>query len=171
MQHARPSQLHRKPSAPASPKLVFAWEPFGKLAPEIGRLWRMHYQEIALDQEICELDPGWDTYHFMAENGILHVFTARYNGHLAGYIFNRLGGHDHYQSTRFAHIEMFWLHPRFRRGWQPVKMFIEMLRGLKAREVVIATVNFKLHFMDGRVGRLFQRLGFIATDITMRKVL
>lgn len=171
MQHVHPRHLRQKPSVPASPKLVFAWEPFRKLVPELKRLWQLHYEEIALDQDICPLDPNWDCYHYMSEQGILHILTARYNGHLAGYAFNRLGTHDHYNSTRFAHTEMFYLHPRFRKGWQGVRLILENLRGLKAREVEINTVNFKIGFKDGRVGKLFKRFGYQPTDITMRKVL
>jgi hypothetical protein len=170
MQHVPPRHLRQKPSVRASPKLAFAWEPFRKLVPELKTLWRLHYLEIALDQDICPLDPDWDCYYGMADLGLLHILTARYNGHLAGYCFNRVGSHDHYHSTRFAHTEMFWLHPRFRKGWQPVKMFIENLRGLKEQEgVQIATINFKLTFQDGRVGRLLSRLGYQPTDIVMRK--
>lgn len=128
----------------------------------------MHYQEIAWDQDICPLEPDWDTYYALAENGILHVLGAFYNGHLAGYCFNRVGTHDHYVGTRFAHTEMFWLHPRFRKGWQPVKMFLENRRGLKERGAVIATISLKLTFMDGRVERLLQRIGYEPSDVTMR---
>lgn len=169
MQHVHPRHLRQKRSAPASPKLEFRWEPFARLVPELKKLWPLHYREIALDQDICPLEPDWDCYYAVAQAGILHVLAARYNGHLAGYCFNRVGTHDHYVSTRFAHTEMFWLHPRFRKGWQPVKMLLENVRGLKERGAVIATVNFKLTFKDGRVGKLFQRLGYEPTDIVMRK--
>lgn len=169
MQHVRQQQLRQKPSVRASPRLTFQWEPFFKLVPELKTLWRLHYLEIALDQDVCPLDPDWDCYYAMADAGILHILTARYNGHLAGYCFNRIGSHDHYHSTRFAHTEMFYLHPRFRKGWQPVKMFAENLRGLGERGAEISTINFKLTFAQGRVGKIFKRLGYEPTDLVMRK--
>lgn len=135
-------------------------------------LWQKHYAEIALDQDVCPLDPDWQQYFLQDELGALHILTARARtGKLAGYVINVVGAHKHYNSTRFAHTEMFWLHPYFRKGWQPVKMFLENLRGLKEREVAVATINFKLHFKEGRVGKLLYRLGYVGTDIVMRKVL
>jgi hypothetical protein len=172
MQHVQPPRPAPRRSAPApSAKLVFGWEPFPKLVPELKKLWPMHWREIALDQDTVPLDPDWECYFALDEIGILAICTARYNGHLAGYIFNHVGPHNHYCSTKFAHAEMFFLHPRFRKGWQPVKMFLENIRGLQAREVKIHTINFKLTYKDGRVGKLFQRLGYVPTDIVMRKVL
>jgi hypothetical protein len=133
-------------------------------------LWKKHYDEIALDKDICPLDPDWEFYFVSAERGLLHILTARsQSGKLAGYIFNLLGSHNHYASTRFAVTEMFWLHPYFRKGWQPVRMFTENVRMLKERGAVIGIVNFKLHFMDARVGKLLARLGYEPCDITMRK--
>lgn len=171
MQHVRPPPRPQRVSGRASPKLVFAWEHFNKLAPELKTLWVKHYDEIALDQDICPLDPNWDYYYGVDECGILHILTARYNGHLAGYIFNLVAGHNHYQSTRFAVSDMFWLHPRFRKGWEPVRMFAENIRGLQLREAKISILNFKLTYKNGRVGKLFQRLGYEPTDLVMRKVL
>lgn len=138
-------------------------------------LWKKHYDEIALDKHICPLDPDWEFYFAIDNPGLkleLVVLTARsQSGKLAGYIFNLVGNHNHYASTRFATSEMFWLHPYFRKGWQPVRMFLENLKALKERRAEIATINFKLHFMDARVGKLLARLGYEPTDIVMRKVL
>jgi len=160
-----------KPSShkPSPPRLTFQWEHFTAISREVLPLWKMHYREIALDQDIIPLDPDWENYFVCDENEILHILTARFNGKLVGYIFNLVGGHNHYTSTRFAHTEMFWLHPRFRKGWEGVRMFQENLRGLKAREVVMTSINFKLHFKNARVGKLLARLGYEATDIVMRK--
>lgn len=171
MQHVQPSLHRQRRSDRASPKLVFAWEHFRRIAPELKRLWPQHYEEVAVNQDVVPLDPNWDFYYGADEAGILHILTARYNGHLAGYVFNLIGPHNHYWSTRFAITEMFWLHPRFRKGWEPVKLFVENIRGLELREAQISTVNFKLGFKSGRVGKLFARLGYVPTDIVMQKVL
>lgn len=152
------------------PSLSFAWERFSDIAGELAPLWKLHWSEIALDRDIVPLDPNWDFYEFLDRGGALAILTARSRkGKLAGYIFNRLGPHDHYVSTIFAHTEMFWLHPFFRKGWQPVKMFQANLRGLKERSVVVASISFKLHFKDGRVGQLLARLGYEPADIVLRK--
>ena len=171
-QPARQLRPPPRPSVLAQPKrLRFQWERFADIAREVLPLWRLHYQEIAVEQDTVPLDPDWEWFYTVDANNILHVMTVRYGRHLVGYCFNVIGGHNHYRSTRFAHTEMFWLHPHFRKGWQPVKMLLENLRGVKERGAVVATINFKLHFKDARVGQLLARLGYKPTDILMRRVL
>lgn len=159
---------HREASDRA--QLSFKWERFEKVSPELLPLFKKHYAEIAVDKDVCPLDPDWDYYAGIDRMGLLRLLTARAsNGKLAGYIFNIVGHHNHYKSTRFAVTEMFYLHPHFRKGWQPVKFFIENLRGLETSGADIATINFKLHFQDGRVGKLLARLGYEACDLVMRR--
>lgn len=172
MQHVRPPPKPCARSVPASPDLTFQWERFSALARELPPLFERHWREIALDHEATPLAPDWDSYYDLELRGVLHVLAARNaKGSLVGYIFNLIGGHQHYVTTRFAHTEMFWLAPRYRKGWAAVRMFRENLQGLKDREVTVATINFKLHFKDARVGKFLYRLGYRATDIVMRKVL
>lgn len=173
-QHVPPSPRPQELSVPEKPRqvLTFQWERFAVLARELLPLFQRHYNEIALDRELIPLDPDWNSYFAMDANGVLHILTARnLRGALVGYVFNIVGPHLHYASTRAAHTEMFWLAKPYRRGWLPVRMFLENLAGLKEREVVFSTIAFKLHFQNGRVGKLLSRLGYRPADIIMRKVL
>ena len=160
----RPQRLDRG-------QLEFRWEPFSAIARESLPLMKRHWQELARDQDRVPLDPDWDT-HFGSElQGKLHVLTAREGPQLRGYIFNFIGGALNYNSTCHGHTEKYWLEPAFRKGWLPVKMFKENLRGLKERGVVVATVSFSLGFKNARLGRFFARLGYEPTDIFMRRLL
>jgi len=153
-------------------KLRFRWEGLHSLARELLPLFQQHWQEIALDRDIVPLDPDWDNYYDLATTGKLHVLTAREeDGYLVGYVFNLIGGHLHYNSTKFAHTEMFWLMPEYRFGWNGFKLLKYNLRGLKQRGVVVSTINIKLGFKNARVGQLLARLGYAPTDIVLRKVL
>lgn len=167
----RPGQaLPRLREASDRASLSFKWERFDRIHQELLPLFKKHYAEIAVDRDICPLDPDWNYYMGVSAAGILHVLTARApNGKLAGYIFNLVGTHNHYRTTRFAVTEMFYLHPHFRKGWQPVKMFMENLRGLRVLGADITTVNFKVHFQEARVAKLFARLGYEVCDIVMRR--
>lgn len=163
-------QLPRPPGVSDRERLSFQWERFERINHELLPLFKKHYAEIAVDKDICPLDPDWDYYLGIDRMGLLRLLTARAsNGKLAGYIFNIVGSHNHYRSTRFAVTEMFYLHPHFRKGWQPVKMFMENLRGLQTTGADIATINFKVHFQDARVGKLLARLGYEVCDIVMRR--
>ena len=152
-------------------RLTFQWERFAKIHGELLPLFQRHYDEIALDRDVVPLDPDWNYYASAELAGVLHILTARAasNRKLAGYIFNIIGTHNHYKSTRFCNTDMFWLHPHFRKGWQPVKMFLENLRGLETFGVDIGLIYFKLNFQNARVGKLLARLGYEPTDIVMRK--
>ncbi|HEX8838244.1 MAG TPA: hypothetical protein VF748_14980 [Candidatus Acidoferrum sp.] len=152
-------------------RVRFKWERFSKIYEELRPLFKKHWQEVAIDQDTVPLDPDWNYYFGVDQANLLYILTARseFNGKLAGYIFNIIGSHNHYKSTRFANTEMFYLHPRFRRGWQPVKFFKENLRGLEMQGVEVAVIYFKLGFKDARVGKLLARLGYVPTDIVMRK--
>lgn len=171
MQHVRLPLLPREALDPARRRLKFKWERFAAIHSELLPLFERHYQEIALDKDRVPLDPDWNYYFGIDQLGLLQILTARseVNNRLAGYIFNVIGSHNHYKSTRFCNTEMFWLHPYFRKGWQPVRMFKENLKGLEVFGVDIATISFKLGFMEGRVGRFLSRLGYEPTDIVMRR--
>lgn len=169
MQHVRP--LRQPPTHSTRAPLEFRWQRFHKIAKELPPLFQRHWEEIALDQELIPLDPDWDSYFHLDQRRVLRVLTARADSELVGYIFNIVGPHLHYVSTRVAHTEMFWLDPAYRRGWEPVTMFKENIRGFRALEAKISTINFKLGYKNARVGKLLARLGYVPTDIVMRKVL
>jgi GNAT superfamily N-acetyltransferase len=164
--HVAPPLVPLEASDPA--RLEFQWEKFRDIARELPPLFERHYREIAADHDI-PLAPDWDAYYAMDLQGILHILTARSAGRLVGYTFCMVGGHQHYVTTRFGAIEMFWLAPRFRKGWAGVRLFTTCLRGLKEREVKVVTVAFKLHFKGARVGKLLARLGFKPVDIVVRR--
>lgn len=169
-----PLPLPPEPSDPEPPKpaLTFQWERLPSIARELQPLFERHWSEIALDRELVPLEPNWDDYFELDRRGVLHVLTARnHRGALVGYCFNLVGPHLHYVSTRFAHTEMFWLAKRYRKGWRPVRMMATNLAGLKELGAKVATINFKLGFKSGRVGKLLSRLGYRPADIVMRKVL
>jgi hypothetical protein len=172
LQSLRPHEVLGRAS-PDLLALTFQWERFSRIHRELPSLFKKHWREVAVDQDTIPLDPDWDYYLEADARQLLHILTARSarTGKLAGYIFNIVGSHNHYKSTRFATTDMFYLHPYFRKGWQPVKMFVENLRGLEIMGVEVAQAYFKLGFKDARVGKLLARLGFVPTDIVMRRCL
>lgn len=156
----------------ASANIKFAWGRYHKIADELLPLWQRHWQEIALDKEQLPLRPHFQTYYGLEVVNALRILAARdaRTRELVGYCFNLLGPHLHY-SLPHAHTEMFWLAPEYRRGWNGVHMMAANRRGLKQLGIKLHTINFKIGFEDGRVGKVFQRLGYTPTDITMRAFL
>jgi hypothetical protein len=126
---------------------------------ELPPLFWRHYEELK-DTPAIYPDPDWGRYMAMDEMGTLKILTARCGGVLVGYIFSTIYPHIHNQTEINADIIRFWLDPIFRGGWFPYRWFKEndaMLRGLGAKRVSVPVKN---HFLDGRVGSIFRRLGY-----------
>lgn len=169
-QHAAKPPLHQRRSAQERPKLKVvtastrgletALEPFHKIAHELPPLFERHWLELALDRDTIPLEPDWDRYYDLAVVGTLRVMTARCDGVLVGYIFNLIGPHLHYKSTLHVEIEMFWLDPAYRGGWFPVKWFSLNEREMRKLGAKRISTGLKNHFMAGRVGWIFRRMGY-----------
>jgi hypothetical protein len=173
MQHVRPRPPLPKALdlAPKAEGDTLQWERLAHISRELLPLFRRHWKEIALNQSKVELDPDWNRYFELELTGHLHILTARYSGLLQGYVFNLIGPHLHYVSTRWCQTDMFWMDPRSRRGWFPMQMLIENMRGLKEREVCVHNIGIKCHFQSDRMHKLMTRLGYKPCDIIYQKVL
>ena len=163
----RPERLARVESKYG---VTFQWERLPKISRELLPLLLRHYEETKYLHDV-ELDLDWDLFYEYDTRGILHICTARQDGNLVGYIFNLVGPHLHHLSIRWAASDMYWLEPSVRLGWLPVKFFLENLRGLKERECQYHAINTILNYKQGRVGKLFQRLGYIPREISFVRAL
>ena len=160
-----------QPLGPAAPE--FGWERFHAIAHELPPLFMEHWRELALNQDVIPLDPDWDKYYTMDVAGNLRVMTVRVpSGQLVGYCFLMVGPHLHYKSTLWGHVDMYWIHPAERQGWLGVRIFKTLIRDARAMGAANLTLATKTHFMDNRVTKLLQRLGFapIETVHAMRLI-
>ena len=71
-----------------------------------------------------------------------------------------VGPHLHYKSTIWGHVDMYWVDPVYRQGWTAMRLFKTLIKDARIMGVVNLTLATKLHFMDNRVTKLLQRLGF-----------
>ncbi len=90
---------------------------------------------------------------------------------LVGYIFTLVFPHLHYATTLFAQTDIFWLDPAYRRGFAGYRMLRGAVAAVRKKGVKVITVPVKTSFENGRVMRLFERLGFKAEDVLFSKVL
>ena len=163
------SHLLPRHSESAAPR--FKWEKFRDIAKELLPLFIRHWEEIEQDREAVPLDMDFDSYYRLDLEGMLHILTVRIDGRIVGYSFSLVGPHLHHQSTKTAHTEMFWLAPEYRSGWTGVRLLRLTRRGLKDRGVKLHTIDFRLSFQGGRVGKLLARLGYRPTAIVTRRIL
>ena len=136
----------------------------GELTPLIIRFWREA-------KRTEELDPDWMGLLRMEAFGQLALLTARADGPLVGFVLNSLQGRHLFYKMKSASTIAYWLDPVFRTGMFAVRMFrrnLEMLKERGAQKVYIAA---DLHYLDGRAGKLFERLGYELHETHYSKVL
>lgn len=143
--------------------LLYRRARLGPIAKELRPLFVLHWKELALNQDKIPLDVDWDRYLELDLVGRLQVLTVRDGDSLVGYVFNLISPALHYRSTMWCHIDMYWLAPAYRFGWNGVRMFTENEKFVKRTGAKIISVAEKLHFKNefGRqVSVLFKRMGY-----------
>lgn len=139
-----------------------AWHVLEPLTPD-------HWQEMALDKDLIKIDMDAERYQKLDEQGMIHLTTARDDGHLVGYVICFVMTHLHYRGAGLmALADMYWLRPEYRRGTAAVELFRTMEQSLKERGVVRAHMSCKVH-QDHSA--LFRYLGWELTDYTFGKIL
>lgn len=155
---------HLERLALETPEPTFQVEFADAIAHELPRLFLKHGEERA---DGIPVDPDWDAYFFLARAGQLRVTTVRDGDALVGYIFNIVRGHLHAKTCLHCFIDMFWLDPLYRTGWFPVKLFRyndELLKEWGVKRVFVSVP------VQGRLNKIFERLGYVPYETAYAKV-
>lgn len=112
---------------------------------DIKPLIQDHWEEIALNKSAIKLNPDWDAYHNLEDNGILKVFTARFDGELIGYFVVLIRNHIHYKDHVFAANDVLFLKQEYRKGLTGAKLMKFAEKCLKEDGVSVLVVNTKRH--------------------------
>jgi GNAT superfamily N-acetyltransferase len=125
--------------------------------PEMEQLWPLHWQEIASDRDKVPLEPNYREYAALANLGVTHVVVARHEGRMIGYHVTMVKGHIHYASMLSGFVDMYFMHPDFRRGFAGIGLFRaaeDTLRARGVRKIFTATKVTK------DMSIIFRRLGY-----------
>ena len=117
----------------------------------------LHYNEIALNQDKIKLNPDWDVYKELEQEGKLKIFTARDNDTLVGYFVVVVGVNMHYKDHTFACNDIIYLHKDYRKGFAGIKLIKFAKKCLTEDGVSVLAINTKVHQPFDRV---LERLGF-----------
>ena len=141
--------------------ILFHVEQLKDCASEAMPLIEAHWQEIALHQDTIQLNPNWQQYFRLEEEGKLHGYTAREDDKLVGYFVMIVVPHQHYSDHSFAHNDVIYVDPEYRKGftaWRLIKFATEQL---ELAGVSVMMINIKRH---KPFDKLLQRLGFTETE-------
>lgn len=121
------------------------------LQSELKPLLDLHWEEIALDKEAIKLDPDFDTYLSMEESGMLSTITVRDDGRLIGYQLAILTHNMHYKSSYEALVDIYYIHPDYRKGRVGIKLFKFCEEVYRAKGINKISTSCKLHHDIGSV--------------------
>lgn len=148
--------------------ITFQREPYPECIGEIQPVLATHYLELAVDQDDVPLDPDFDKYLDLHNKGILHMFTARADGELIGYIVGLIVPHIHYKSTVHYQNDIYYLRGEYRNSGVGYRFFASHEKDLKSlgvQRVIMATKCHQSH------EQLFSALGFNKQDVVVSKII
>ena len=108
-------------------------------------LLEQHWEEIALNKDKIKVNPDWDAYYALQEQGKLDIFTARDDGILVGYFVVFVSQHIHYKDHLFAKNDLIYLAPSYRKGFVGVNLIKFAEKALKEDGISVMVINTKNH--------------------------
>lgn len=123
----------------------------------MSQYWVEHWEEVGQDTEHMRINPDVARYNALERLGKLHCVVARSAGRMVGYHVTAVDNSLHYKHILVGDCDAYWLHPDFRVGKWPLRLFLEAERTLRARRAQVLSTATKT-FSDK--GRLFGMLGY-----------
>ena len=112
---------------------------------DIKVLIESHWEEAEPNKDKIKLNPDWDAYYALQEQGKLNIFTARDEGVLVGYFVVFVAQHLHYKDHLFANNDLVYLKPSHRKGFTGIKLIKFAESCLKEDGVSVLLVSTKNH--------------------------
>lgn len=110
---------------------------------EIEPLLEEHWNEVSNNRDVIKLNPDWDTYYILEEQGMLHIFTARDNGKLVGYFVTITRLNIHYKDHLFAANDAIFIKKEYRKGFTGIRLIKFAEKFLKEDGVSVLVINTK----------------------------
>ena len=148
--------------------MIYQHENYGNVREEIKPLIIKHWEEIALNQDIIELNPDWDAYGELDRSGLLRVFTVRNKVEsLVGYFVVIVSRSLHYKDHVFANNDIIFVLPEYRKGTTGIKLIDFAERELEAEGIRALNINTKDH---QSFDAILQRRGYQMIERVYSKV-
>lgn len=135
---------------------------------DVGDLLQKDYEEIEHNKELRNLDPDWDIYGILEDQGSLMIFTCRDGLKLVGYFVVVTTPDLHSKGSTLAVADVIFLDKEYRSGLTGYKLF-------KFAEDCVRKDGFKsLHVTTTEmnpIDPLMIRLGYSKIETKYEKVL
>ncbi len=123
----------------------------------------LHYEELALHKSSVPLAPQYDLYLARDARGEVLCVTLREEGKLVGYFVGFVAPGMHYSTCLTLIMDIYFVHPDYRRGTGGIKLFKAVEAEAKRRGVQRMFVGSKLHKDSSR---LFEALRYERVEVT-----
>lgn len=135
--------------------------------PKFKAMTQAHYDEIETLKEF-PLDIDYETYESVYKQNKLVLVTAKDGDELVGYIVFFVMNHLHSKNCLAAHEDLYYLKPKYRKGFNGIKMFKFAQDHLTNMGVDLVLYATKVEFDNSK---LFQYLGCKPIDKVFTKLL
>lgn len=149
-------------------KVTFHTEAWPDCVADISQHWVAHWNEVALHKDEIPLDPDFGEYQRLHDAGQIHCTVARSRGLCVGYAVLVIRRHLHYRTSLTGFFDLYYIDPRFRRGWTGVRLFRHAEAEMRRRGVERLFTGTKVS-LD--MSMIFKRLGWTETERVHTKLL
>ena len=149
-------------------KITYQQEFLATVKDEVWPLLQQDWQEIEHNKDMLPLDPNWELYETLEEQGLLYIFTARKDGQVIGYFTVIVFPSMHSRTAMLAASDVIYLSQEYRKGMVGVRLFKfaeDCLRQDGHKTLYITTTE--RHPIDP----LLARLGYHKIETRFEKVL
>lgn len=149
-------------------KLKYQLDNWFECKEEMAKLIPAHWEEVALYKDKIELDFWFEKYDQAAKSGEFHVITIRDDHKIVGYYWFMLRPHLHYKNSLTAYTDMFYIHPKYRKGFNGINLFkfFEKTAKEMGAERIITSCKTSLD-----LSRVFERLKWDKVEYVFSKLL
>jgi GNAT superfamily N-acetyltransferase len=149
--------------------ITYQDETYDSCIDEIKPLFFKHWEEIAGNKDVIALEPDFDKYKQIEENGMLRIFSARDDGDLIGYFICFVSPHIHYKSTIYAFNDIMYVKPSYRGstvGYRLIKNAMTDLKENCAVDMLVIHMKVEHEFR-----KLLNHLGFALAEENWQRLL
>ena len=143
-------------------------ESLEQVKEDILPLLKDHWEEVAVNKELIKMNPCWDTYKKLQDEGMLGIFTAREEGNLIGYFVVIASKNPHYKDHVFGVNDVIYLKPEYRGTYVGSDLITFAEKYMTRFGASVFTINTKTHIPFDSV---LKRLGFEHIENVYSKML